>query len=325
MRAGLLVFCLMFLAVNLPADSEAQPLKIRVAVPGYTIAVAPFLTAKLNGYYADEGLEVELIAMRAPTANLAVLAGNVPFSTVPLVGLTTAVRGAPLKLIFCSFDRPQHVLFARPEMQNIKALRGKKVAVSGPGVIDDIVLREILTTSGFDSAHDLTILTIGSAETRLAALATGAVDAAVLIAPSSFKAKESGFKELISFGEQNFLLPSGGIVIRDELLKTDSAMVEKFVRASLMGFWFLRDNRSSAVRALSRSLKVDDTLAGKIYDSARPTMTEDGSLSDDDQRRMVAVVVKLATLKEAPALERLFDFSILKKAQTTLKQRGWKP
>src|SRR4051812_19440302 len=209
--------------------------------------------------------------------------------------------------------------------KTIKALRGKKVAVSGPGVIDDIVLREVLATNGLDSAHDLTILTIGSAETRLTALATGAVDAAVLIAPSSFKANESGFKQLISFGEQNFLLPSGGIVIRDELLKTDAAMVEKFVRATLMGFWFLRDNRSNAIKALSRALKVDETLAGKIYDTARPTMTQDGSLSEDDQRRMIGVVLKLASLKEAPALEKLFDFSPLKKAQMTLKQRGWKP
>lgn len=325
MKAGFLGLCLMFLAVNFGSSSEAQTVKIRVAVPGYTIAIAPFLTAKLNGYYADEGLEVELIAMRAPTANLAVLAGNVPFSTVPLVGLTTAVRGAPLKLIFCPFDKPQHVLFAKPEIQNIKALRGKKIAVSGPGVIDDIVLREILSTNGFDSAHELTILTIGSAETRLAALTTGAVDAAVLIAPASFKAKESGFKELISFSDQNFLLPSGGIVVRDDLLRSDPAMVETFVRATLMGFWFLRDNRPSALKALSRSLKVDEPLAAKIYDAARPTMTQDGSLSEDAQRRMIAVVLKLSSLKEAPAPEKLFDFSLLKKAQVTLQQRGWKP
>ncbi|MGH7782502.1 MAG: hypothetical protein ACREO5_01470 [Candidatus Binatia bacterium] len=147
----------------------------------------------------------------------------------------------------------------------------------------------------------------------------------MLIAPSSFKAKESGFKELISFGEQNFLLPSGGIVVRDDLLKSDPAMVEKFVRASLMGFWFLRDNRPSAVKALSRSLKVDEPLAAKIYDAARPTMTQDGSLSEDAQRRMIAVVVKLRALKEAPATDKLFDFSVLKKAQAALQQRGWKP
>jgi ABC-type nitrate/sulfonate/bicarbonate transport system substrate-binding protein len=62
--------------------SEAQVKKVRVAIPGYTIAVLSFLAAKANGYYASEGLDVELVAMRGPTANVAVLSGSVEFSAV---------------------------------------------------------------------------------------------------------------------------------------------------------------------------------------------------------------------------------------------------
>jgi ABC-type nitrate/sulfonate/bicarbonate transport system substrate-binding protein len=60
--------------------------KVRVAIPGYTIAVLSFLAAKTSGYYTAEGLDVELFAMRAPTANVAVLSGSVEFSGVPLSG-----------------------------------------------------------------------------------------------------------------------------------------------------------------------------------------------------------------------------------------------
>lgn len=125
-------------------DLSAQSRKVRVAMPGYTIAGISFLTAKVNGYYAAEGLDVELIAMRAPTANLAVLSGSVEFSTVPLAGLNTALRGGALKIVMVHFDKPQHVLFVKNDLQNLKLLRGKKVAVSGPGVIDDLLLREVL-------------------------------------------------------------------------------------------------------------------------------------------------------------------------------------
>ena len=110
--------------------SEAQSKKVRVAIPGYTIAVLSFLAAKTNGYYAAEGLDVELVAMRAPTANVAVLSGSVEFSGVPLSGLTTALRGAPLKVLFCQNDRPQHVLFAKSDLQNLKALREKRSLLS---------------------------------------------------------------------------------------------------------------------------------------------------------------------------------------------------
>ena len=70
-----------FLAILSFVDyGEAQNKKVRVAIPGYTIAVLSFLTAKTNGYYTAEGLDVELVAMRAPTANVAVLSGSVEFS-----------------------------------------------------------------------------------------------------------------------------------------------------------------------------------------------------------------------------------------------------
>ena len=305
--------------------SEAQTRKVRVAIPGYTIAVLSFLAAKMNRYYAGEGLDVELIAMRAPTANVAVLSGSVEFSGVPLAGLTTALRGAALKLLFCQNDRPQHVLFARPDLQNIKALRGRKIAVVGPAAIDDVLLREVLTANGLDGGKDATILAIGTAETRLGALASGAVDAAVLIAPFTFNAKEAGFKELVTFKDEGFVLPSGGIVARDDLLKSDPAIVEKFVRTTLMGFLLSRDNRSAAIKILTRALKIEEPTAARLYDSARPTMTTDGALSEDAQKKVVAFAMKQAGAKETPPYEKLFDFSIIKKANATLQAKGWHP
>jgi NitT/TauT family transport system substrate-binding protein len=239
--------------------------------------------------------------------------------------LTTAVRGASLKVLFCQNDRPQHVLFAKSDLQNLKALRGKKIAVVGPGAIDDVLLREVFSANGMDGGKDATILAMGAAETRLAALASGTVDAAVLIAPFTFNAKEAGFKELITFKDEGFVLPSGGIVVRDDLLKADPATVEKFVRTTLMGFLLARDNRSAAIKVLSRNLKIEETTAARIYDSARPTMTTDGALSDEAQKIVVSFVMKQAGAKEAPPYDKLFDFSIIRKASATLQARGWQP
>ncbi len=315
-----------FLAIlHFVQQSEAQPKKIRVAIPGYTIAVLSFLAAKTNGYYAAEGLDVELVAMRAPTANVAVLSGSVEFSAVPLAGLTTALRGAPLKVLFSQNDRPQHVLFAKADLQNLKALRGKKIAVVGPGAIDDVLLREVFSANGMDGGKDATILAIGTSETRFAALASGTVDAAVLIAPFTFNAKEAGFKELITFKDEGFVLPSGGIVTRDDLLKAEPSTVEKFVRTTLMGFILTRDNRPAAIKVLSRNLKIEEQTAARVYDSARPTMTADGALSEEAQKKVVSFVMKQAGAKEAPPYDKLFDFSIIRKANATLQSRGWHP
>ena len=322
--ASIILWCFLIIAA-MTAPAQAQNKKVRVALPGYTIAALSFLAAKMNNYYAAEALDVELIAMRAPTANLAVLSGSVEFSGVPLAGLTTALKGAPLRVLFCQFDKPQHALYARPDLQNVRALRGKKLAVAGVGVIDDILLREVLNANGLDPARDVTILAVGAADTRFTALVTGAIDASVLIAPVTFSAREQGFRELIVFKDQGFVLPSGGIVAREELLKTDYGMVERFVRATVMGFLFMRDNRPGTLKVMARMLKIDDLAAAKLYDSSRPTMTADGTVSAEAERKMTGFILKIAGMKEAPPADKLFDFALVRKAHAALQAKGWHP
>jgi NitT/TauT family transport system substrate-binding protein len=313
------------LVAILSARAEAQLRKVRVAMPGYTIAGISFLTAKVNSYYAAEGLDAELIAMRAPTANLALLSAGVEFSTVPLLGLTTALRGGALKILLVHFDRPQHALFTKNEIQNLKLLRGKKIAVAGPGVVDDLLLRDYLAANGIDGGRDVSILSIGAADTRVQSLIGGAVDAAMLIAPFTFTAQDAGFREFAVFRDQGFLLPSGGIVARDDTLKNDPALVERFVRASTMGFIHSRDNRSGAIRVLTRTLKIDEPIAAKVYDSSRPTMTADGALTEDGQKKMAVFVAKTAGVKDVAAPDSLFDFSFVRKAHDALQAKGWRP
>jgi NitT/TauT family transport system substrate-binding protein len=318
------VACLLFTAAIFTSRAEAQLKKTRMAVPGYTISMISFFAAKMNGYYAAEGLDVELIATRAGTANLAVLSGSVEFSAVPLAGLTTALRGGPLKILFVHFDKPQHELFTKRELQELKALRGRKIAVAGIGTIGDTILREHLNANGIDAGHDVTILGIGAPETRLASLLSGNVDAAMLIAPFTVDAKEAGFRDLVVFKDHNFVLPSGGIVARDEILRSDPQMVEKFVRASVMGFLFSRENRAESIKILMRNMKIDEPTATTIYDSSKPTMTADGGLSAETQKRMVAFFTKIAPSKDGAGPDKVFDFSFLRRAHSALQTRGWK-
>jgi NitT/TauT family transport system substrate-binding protein len=239
--------------------------------------------------------------------------------------MNTALRGGALKVLMVHFDKPQHVLFVRNDLQNLKLLRGKKIAVSGSGVIDDLLLREVLSANGVDTGKDVTILTMGAADTRVTSLISGAVDGAMIIAPFTFTAKDAGFRELVVFKDQGILLASGGIVARDETLRAEPALVERFVRASAMGFIHSRDHRSGAIRVLTKALKIDETIAAKVYDASRPTMTADGTLSDDAQKRMAAFVAKTAALKEVAPLEKVFDFSVLRKANAALHAKGWQP
>jgi hypothetical protein len=71
----------------------------------------------------------------------------------------------------------------------------KKSPLSAPVPLTTSYCGKFFSANGMDGGKDATILAIGTAETRFAALASGMVDAAVLIAPFTFNAKEAGFKE----------------------------------------------------------------------------------------------------------------------------------
>jgi ABC-type nitrate/sulfonate/bicarbonate transport system substrate-binding protein len=113
-------------------DGEAEVVK--VAMPSTTQAVLPFMIARDKGYYRAEGLDAELILMSAPTASRALLSGDVVVATVGGAGLPPLLRGSPFKFLFTTYNRAMFWLYAKPEIRDVKALKGKRVGVSGIGI-----------------------------------------------------------------------------------------------------------------------------------------------------------------------------------------------
>ena len=106
----------------LQARRTRRPFKI--AIPSTTQAVLPFTIARDKGYYRAEGLDVELILMSAPTASRALLSGDVAVATVGGAGLPPVLRGSPFKFLFTTYNRAMFWLYAKPEIRDVKALKG---------------------------------------------------------------------------------------------------------------------------------------------------------------------------------------------------------
>ena len=54
-------------------------------------------------------------------------------------------------------------------------------------------------------------------------------------------------------------------------------------------------------------------------------MTEDGTITLDEQRKALEYLLSPAQQKEPPRLERIYDFTLARKAYQELQARGWKP
>ena len=314
----------LFVWVVSAAVVQAEVLK--VAIPSTTQAVLPFTIARDKGYYRAEGLDVELILMSAPNASRALLSGDVTVATVGGAGLPPVLRGSPFKFLFTTYNRAMFWLYAKPDIRDVRALKGRRVGVSGIGSGPDSLLREILRQNGLDANRDVAVLSLGVMPTIFAGLQSGIVDAAMLSPPVTFKADEGGFRELVAFPKQDLVELQGSILVREVSMQSDPGQLERFIRGTYKGFLYIKENRAGTIPVVAHYLQVSDAVAAKAYDNVvRPSLTQDGTLSQETQAKAVEHVVKRLEIKEAPPLAKIFDFSIARKVIAEIQAKGWRP
>ena len=316
---GPALFCFVFL-VGLAAGAHAA--RLRLSVPVHGVSHVAFYAAKEKRYFQEEGLDVEVILMSAPIGIRALIAGDVDASTVGGSALPPIFRGAPLRMVFISFDKQTHWLYAKPDIRSVKDLKGRKVAVDGLGGTLESLLRSVLDKNGLEGGRDVPFLAIGTPPGRFLALTSGAVDASLFTFPLNFRAEEAGFRELVNFVKQDIVSLTGSIVVREG---SDSAVLEKLVRGAVKGHLYARNNRSGTIPILARALKIKEDVATRIYDAAQPGMVGDGSINEETQRRVLDDARKSFGMKESISPDRVFRFSAVHKINADLKAQGWKP
>ncbi|MBI4523110.1 MAG: ABC transporter substrate-binding protein [Deltaproteobacteria bacterium] len=319
------LFCLLaFLTISHKAEAQALR-KVHATIPALTESSITFFIAREKGFWRDEGLDVELILTRAATSIQAVIGGNVEFGTAGGSALLPITRGLPMTFLFTTFHRANFSLFVKPEIRSVKDLKGKRIGISSFGSGPDSLLRDFLNEQGIDGGREATILAVGSGTERFIALKTGTVDAAMLSPSAYIMAEEAGFRELFSFVKQgDTVYLQGGVITRNNLLKSDPALVEKFIRGSVKGLLHLQNNRPETIGTLSRLLKIKQEIAARIYDEIRPGVTQDGTVNEDQQKKSLAAFIGRTGSKDAPPLEKIFDFSITRKIFSELKAEKWR-
>ncbi len=169
--------------------------------------------------------------IRSAPSVLALAAKEIDFLLTGGGGLS-----GPLRVVFAPLRRPTYALYAKPEIRTIAELEGKHVGISSYGSGPDLLLRDVLRKRMADSGKKVTILAIGSGTERYIALKTNFVDATVLSSPVTLTAKQEGYRELFSFftNKEYADIPVATFT-RDDMLQTNAALVERFVRAQVKG------------------------------------------------------------------------------------------
>ena len=167
-------------AAAVPASPAALE-TLRMGLPAMTATFAPIFIAVEKGYLAEEGLALDLLTAGANVSIASLMTGEMQFSGSGASAVSAALKGAELKVIYTSADRPLSELWSgAPEITRLEDLPGKAVGVQSRGDSTELALRIALMGHGIDPSA-LTYLAVGVGPQRLAAIQAGSVAAAALL------------------------------------------------------------------------------------------------------------------------------------------------
>ncbi|SMC53015.1 ABC transporter substrate-binding protein [Kibdelosporangium aridum] len=264
-------------------DGSATGLtKIRVAVLP-VVDVAPFYRALDAGYFADEGLSVDMVvADSGPAAIENLTAGrlDIAFTSYPGVLKAQSERHADLKIIAPAYtaDTSHLMLVSKPGGPIGKAedVAGKRIAVTSVGSISDLGAMSELRARNVDTSKiqwvQLPMPEIGPAIQR------GDVDGGVIVEPY-IQLNNRAFNALpildVALGA-TARIPLSGYVARSQTDETPNA-VDRFVRALRHGIDDVSD-REVLEPLLVKYLGIDADTAKHVRIAQFPKDLDAGQI-----------------------------------------------
>src|SRR5215475_194838 len=134
-RFGVLISVLWSLFFAASARAE----NIKIGLPSVTITAMPFFVAKEQGFFQQEGLTPEMVVMPASLNIKVLLAGDIQYAAT--IGSAVSIRGINVRTVMLFVDRPLQDLVGGPGIYAIADVKGKLVALSSRGGLQDIIMR----------------------------------------------------------------------------------------------------------------------------------------------------------------------------------------
>lgn len=273
------------------ADGGDAPVQVKVAAPEGA-ATAPLYIALEKGYFADAGLDVELVPIKASSDIPALLAtGDVDFGTgQPNATFYNAAASGiddPVVLATNAYDEGTRLpgLMVRSdlvddgEVSDAGDLAGRTVAVIGPSTSSQYFAESAIRSAGGDpSGVEFTVMGLPD---MLSALSNGKIDAAWMFEPlASTAITEDIAVPVAAVGEVAPGFPTW-LQASEQIVSSDPEAVEDFVGASIKALEFYdtaleEDRRDEVIQILTQYTSMDD--AADWEDTELPTVSTDGAI-----------------------------------------------
>ena len=288
------------------AGQELQ--KVRISYSSRSNSTTVYQVALAKGFFKEEGLEAEMIQMNPRLGGLAVMNGDIEFTTTFGTTLRGIIQGLPLKFVAISVRKTDHFLISRPELKTIQDLRGRRLGVSTLFGTDQLAAEDMMQSKGLNPSA-VHVVALGDAPVRVQALRAGLVEVIAMNTPYDMVLMKDGYNALAGPKDLKRALPLAGLAVKDSLLKEKPASIKRALRAVLKAHRFIFDNRQETTRVIMQWLSQPPDIASRAYELALLALSRNGEIPDAD--------LELLTEKKRP-LNEVRDYSLLREAQKEL-------
>jgi NitT/TauT family transport system substrate-binding protein len=264
---------------------------------------AKFFIAQEEGFFAQEGLAIELVEFANSADGLAALrAGKLDLgafgTTAPLLHIS---KGADIRIIGGVMGEDAALIATAenaPSIKTVSDLKGKKVATVRLAT-GDAVLRGALEQAGLNWKTDLQIFELKSPPAVIEAVKSGQVDAGLVWGPHDFRAEEAGLKVVIRSRTLSPGHPCCRLTVNTKDANDRPEVLVHFLRAFLRAEKFAQDNHEKTIDDIVKYLKLDRGLIRKAY--------YEGYLDQSSDPNLSGIVLFWQTMKKSEFVESNLD------------------
>ncbi len=306
-----------------PSGGSLQP--VTLAFCGQLLCVVPYEVTRDAGYFADEGLDVELVYSRGGgDAVQALNGGAVDYAASSFDAQVGAVAsGATVKRFMTTGRLPLFALATAVEtaddITSIEDLAGRQIGVSSLGNADHTIMLYVLDRAGVDPSS-VEFATLGT--NLYDALRLGQVDAGMVQEPALTRLVDDGARELVNFmdiddatevfgGAYEFM----GIAVRDGEQEERAEQLQAMSRAMTRGLERVQTaDVSELLAALPSELTAgeDLDLLGDIVERYRSSLwPTDVTLDTDAAERVITSLTEAGAIDGTVTLDEALDTTVL--------------
>jgi len=278
--------------------------------------------ARERGLFKKYGVDMQFILMpRNPLAIAALLAGEIDAAIIGPGHLVNAGLSGAEVIGLANFNQKLDFrLNTRPDIKKPEDLRGKRIAVSGPGSTSHLVSMLALQGLSIDPAK-ITFLTIpGTEMNRRLALESGSVDATTLRGAMGEVYANKGFTLLYNLKSAGVTLPQNMLVTTRRTAATKPQVIEGYLKATVEAIAMINDpaNRELVSRLLASNLRLSNPAdVEESYQAVISNYERAPHTTVEGMKRLQKLLIQLNPKIAEVKVENLLDNSFMTKLESS--------